>query len=160
MFSHSRPSGPRGSPDCAPRADERAYGSSGERLQDVAFFSAGRVSSLRPARSGRRSPSSSSRTEPRLVADHRRPVLVLNHVRDQLVINLRSHDNISMFLAKWLRNTSIVPAGIMLPPLAPAVAFSFPSYDRNRTGEEHSEPSCPEIKLQLLQRFPMNLYCY
>jgi hypothetical protein len=33
-----------------------------------------------------------------------------------------------MFLTKWLMNTSIVPAGIMLPPLAPTAAISFPSY--------------------------------
>ena len=38
-----------------------------------------------------------------------------------------------MFLAKWLRSTSIVPAGIMLPPLAPTAAFSFPSCHRHST---------------------------
>jgi hypothetical protein len=48
----------------------------------------------------------------------------------------------------------------MLPPLAPTAAFSFPSYDRYMPGEENSEPSCPEIKLQLLQRFSISLYYY
>jgi hypothetical protein len=70
------------------------------------------------------------------------------------MINLRSHDNVSMFLAKWLRNTSIVPAGIILPLLAPTVAFSFPSYDRCRTGEEHSDLHAPKLNFSFFRDFP------